>query len=178
MASYFLNWLASGSTNTTQTELTTDPQPTSASVPTLTRHSPQPDEHDDEGSDTETERDREDDDSPPAFPSLNSAQRAKSQPSSTTPSNILPKILTDSQRMPPPPIPANRLLVPPRTNTLGSLAVPLTTTKRPSSKKRGQVALAPGHSPMDWANLKSSGRDLRVGRYFIYLSLFDHRAHY
>ncbi|EED78025.1 predicted protein, partial [Postia placenta Mad-698-R] len=27
---------------------------------------------------------------------------------------------------------------------------------------RGKVALAPGHGPLDWANLKKSGQDLRV----------------
>ncbi|KAF7771606.1 hypothetical protein Agabi119p4_5917 [Agaricus bisporus var. burnettii] len=158
MASYFLNWLKSGPTSAPETGPTTATQPTNASVPTLTRHSPPPD---DEGSDTETEQDHEDDDSPPSFPSLNSAQRAKSQPSSIAPPNLLPKVLTDTQLMPPPPIPTKRLLNPPRTNTPGSLAVPLTTTKKPATKKREKVALAPGHSPMDWANLKTSGQDLR-----------------
>ncbi|KIY64834.1 cytochrome b5 [Cylindrobasidium torrendii FP15055 ss-10] len=33
-----------------------------------------------------------------------------------------------------------------------------TTTKK---TKRSKIALAPGHSPLDWANLKASGEDLR-----------------
>lgn len=126
-------------------------------VPTVTRESPPPDE-DDEGSATETEREPEDDDdSPPAFPSLNSAQRV--QQGSVAASSPLPKVLTDAQLMPPPAIPSGRLLGLNRPGP-GSLAVPPTTTKRPS-KKREKVVLAPGHSPMDWANLKASGRDLR-----------------
>ncbi|EPT01683.1 hypothetical protein FOMPIDRAFT_1023161 [Fomitopsis schrenkii] len=41
--------------------------------------------------------------------------------------------------------------------------VPPTTTKPPPkpSAKRGKVMLAPGHGPLDWANLKKSGQDLR-----------------
>lgn len=33
-------------------------------------------------------------------------------------------------------------------------------TKQP--KRRQKVILEPGHSPLDWARLKSSGKDLRV----------------
>ncbi|KAI0300780.1 cytochrome b5 [Russula brevipes] len=43
---------------------------------------------------------------------------------------------------------------------------PPTTTKPPTqlskTKKREKVILAPGHSPLDWAALKSSGTDLRA----------------
>lgn len=161
MTSYFRGWLTSGLT--TPSPATTAAATTNADtadVPTLTRESPPPDAED-EGSDTETERGRDDDDSPPAFPSLNSAQRVQQQPMAA--SNPLPKVLIDTQLMPPPPVPASR---PSGVNraTPGSLAVPPTTTKRPTpaAKKREKVALAPGHSPMDWANLKSSGQDLRV----------------
>ncbi|KAI9242102.1 MAG: cytochrome b5-like heme/steroid binding domain-containing protein, partial [Podila humilis] len=39
----------------------------------------------------------------------------------------------------------------------------------PKSKRRIKFALAPGHSPLDWARLTSSGKDLRgvmgMGRY-------------
>ncbi|KAF9068981.1 cytochrome b5 [Rhodocollybia butyracea] len=115
--------------------------------------SPPSADDDDDGSNTE----KEDNDEPPAFPSLNSAQRM------TTGDSSIPKILTDSQLMPPPPAPqlASRTLgVPP--SRQGGLAV-LTTVKPPlkASKKREKVALAPGHSPLDWAALKSSGQDLR-----------------
>lgn len=141
MTSYLRGWLSSGIA--------------SDSVPTVTCNSPLP--SDDEGSITETERDREDnDDLPPAFPSLNSAQRVLNQ---------VPRPLTDAQLMPPPPsIPPSSSLH--RTGP-GSLAVPPTTTKRPS-KKREKVILAPGHSPMDWANLKISGQDLRVRFLFMF----------
>ncbi|KAJ1307242.1 hypothetical protein OPQ81_001355 [Rhizoctonia solani] len=89
----------------------------------------------------------------------------------------------DSKRMPPPRLPAvrlpnvstNGLLASnsgsQRGNTIslptnGGLALPPSTTKRmpnvnTKGKARAKVALAPGHSPLDWANLKSSGADLR-----------------
>ncbi|KAH0585338.1 hypothetical protein H2248_008579 [Termitomyces sp. 'cryptogamus'] len=139
MTSYFRNWL---------TGTTSDP------VPTLNRVSPPP-ENDDEGSDTATEGD---DDTPPAFPSLSSAQRVQSS---------TPRILTDSQLMPPPPLPhlAQRTPGVDREahsgNPSSSLTV-LETTQRPAKpSKNRKVALAPGHSPLDWANLKTSGKDLR-----------------
>ncbi|KAF8442286.1 cytochrome b5-like heme/steroid binding domain-containing protein [Boletus edulis BED1] len=37
----------------------------------------------------------------------------------------------------------------------------MATTERPKKPSR-KVALAPGYGPLDWASLKSSGRDLRV----------------
>ena len=107
-------------------------------------------------------------DSPPAFPLIGSAQRVSSD-------NVL-RVLTDTQLMPPPPLPslANRqpgssslsssLTVP--SSAASSLVPPTTTTRKPR-RKREKVALTPGHSPLDWANLKSSGDDLRV-RFLIY----------
>jgi hypothetical protein len=134
------------------------PETSTPEVPSLNRISPPP--SDDDGEATETEQDKADD-SPPAFPSLNSAQRVKTQKN--------PSILTDTQLMPPPPFPGLAVRtpgVPSRAAPSGpsSLAVPPTTTKVPAkpSKKREKVALAPGHSPLDWAALKSSGQDLRV----------------
>lgn len=129
-------------------------------APILEVSSPHASDDEEDGEETETE-----DDNPPAFPALGSAQRASSS---------IPRILTDSQLMPPPPAPrlANRqpgtssltasLSIP--SSTSSSLAPPTTTTKRPAkpSKKRDKVVLAPGHSPLDWASLKSSGTDLRV----------------
>ena len=41
---------------------------------------------------------------------------------------------------------------------------PPSTIKAPSKKASRKVALAPGHGPLDWANLKKSGADLRVRR--------------
>jgi len=92
-----------------------------------------------------------DDDSPPAFPAIESAQRISLAPSTL---------------MPPPPIPALRVPGPPAPSSSSSLMPPPSTTKPPTqlskSKKREKVVLAPGHSPLDWAALKSSGADLRV----------------
>jgi hypothetical protein len=119
----------------------------------------------DDGSDTAGE-----DDAPPAFPAINSAQRAATSPSASSDSSrglSIPMILTDSALMPPPPAPGlamRRPGVPPPQNS-SSLLAPLTTTqppKRPS--RRDKVALAPGFGPLDWGNLKASGQDLRVSR--------------
>ena len=145
MTSYLRDWLFGSPV----------PPDSAPSVPTVELISP-PASDDEEGEETETERDN---DSPPAFPALNSAQRLQSTP----------RVLTDSQLMPPPPVPSlsvRQLGVPPSssrssTSSLSTLAVPPSTTKAPV-KKREKVALAPGHSPLDWAALKTSGRDLRV----------------
>lgn len=97
-----------------------------------------------EGSDDGYDTDR-----PPAFPAINSIQRAsassKGQPSSTSRGLMAP----------PPP----RLSAP--SSSASTNLAPLTTTK--VVKKSRKVALAPGHSTLDWANLKSSGKDLRGG---------------
>src|SRR5262245_26657990 len=79
----------------------------------------------------------EKDDSPSAFPALSSAQRVASS---------RPVILTDSGLMPPPPLPSSTSPQPdesPNSASTGSLAVPPSTTKRPSkpSSKRAKVAL-------------------------------------
>ncbi|KAF8552052.1 cytochrome b5 [Imleria badia] len=114
-------------------------------------------EDDDDGSSTAGE-----DDVPPAFPALNSAQRAT--PSSSTPSTShdIPIILSDDALMPPPPIPdlASRQPGVPRQIASSSLLAPMATTERPKKPSR-KVVLAPGYGPLDWASLKSSGQDLR-----------------
>ncbi|KAF8271135.1 cytochrome b5-like heme/steroid binding domain-containing protein [Lactarius quietus] len=99
------------------------------------------------------------DDFPPAFPAIGSAQRLSSTPTSSfTPSSTL---------MLPPPLPAPRIPGPPTPSSASSLMPPPTTTKPltrgTKSKKREKVILAPGHSPLDWAALKTSGADLRGG---------------
>lgn len=89
----------------------------------------------------------------------------------------------DSKRMPPPPLPVrlpsvstNGLMTSPNASqqrntislpSVGGLALPPSTTKRmpnvnTKGKVRAKVALEPGHGALDWANLKSSGVDLRV----------------
>ncbi|KAH9995829.1 cytochrome b5-like heme/steroid binding domain-containing protein [Russula vinacea] len=90
--------------------------------------------------------DGDDDDAPPAFPAIASAQRI----SSRAPASTL---------MPPPSIPASRRRIP-GPPAPSSSSPPTQLSK---SKKRAKVVLAPGHSPLDWAALKSSGTDLRGG---------------
>ena len=120
-------------------------------------------EDDDDGSDTAGE-----DDVPPAFPAINSAQRAVASHFSSSHSSMessIPKILTDSALMPPPPIPslATRQLGVPPPKSSSSLLSPMGTTQPPRKpSKREKVALAPGFGPLDWGNLKSSGQNLRV----------------
>lgn len=143
-------------------------------------HSEDGDEYgdeDDDGEDTETET-RWDRDAPPVFPALSSAQRLSSKsnaaPASARTSNALPTFLTDTDLMPPPPVPSKALRVPGVQSSLlstssSTLALPPTTTRPPtnlskpkSGKYRNKVALAPGFGPLDWAALKASGSDLRV----------------
>ena len=133
MASYLRSWLRVG-TNTPDS-LTANNSPTQSVLDV----SPLP---------------SDDDDIPPAFPSLSSAQRASATVSG------LPRVLTDSELMPPPPAPIFADRNPGVAPTPGALTVPATT--RPMPKRKGKVGLAPGHSPLDWANLKASGENLRV----------------
>jgi cytochrome b involved in lipid metabolism len=152
MTSYILNWFLAAPSP----QVDEPPSDSIPSVPTLIETSPPP--SDDDGEETE----KEDDDRPPMFPSLASAQRV------STPSLGLPRVLTDSELMPPPPAPHLATRQPGTTSLTvsnsSSLAVPATTRppSNASNKKSRKVALAPGHSPLDWANLKSSGKDLRV----------------
>ena len=151
MTSYLRNWLFAQAPESTERPTSVDP-PTAVAdpdVPTIST------EDDDDDSSTV----HGDDDVPPSFPALNSAQRAGGQ----QPSDSIPRILSDAQLMPPPPVPTLAVRQP-GVASGGSLMVPPTTTKPPPkpSAKRGKVALAPGHGPLDWANLKKSGQDLRV----------------
>ena len=95
-----------------------------------------------------------DTDRPPAFPALNSPQRAaqSSKPLRKPPA-------TGLMGPPPPRLQAGAASSSAEQATANGLA-PLTTTK--VVKKSRKVALAPGHSTLDWANLKASGADLRV----------------
>ena len=160
MSSYLRNWVYGQSSVALQ-----EPEP----AVSLSISPPQCDE---DGSNTEVGGGRDDDDAPPAFPALNSAQRASSSslaPPSPPPVSPIPRILTDTHLMPPPSLPASALRVPgapqPKLSSASSmLQLPTTTTKPPvpASKRREKVALAPGFGPLDWAQLKSSGADLRV----------------
>ncbi|CAK5268454.1 unnamed protein product [Mycena citricolor] len=151
MTSYLMSWL-------TGAPAVAAPAPAVVpDAPDIVRVSPPP-------SDDEDATEREDDDNyVPMFPAPNSAQRA----SSGSKTNSL-KILSDSARMPPPPAPSLATRTPGVASRSSapssSMLAPAATTKRPakpSGKKREKVALTPGHSPLDWAALKSSGADLR-----------------
>jgi hypothetical protein len=157
MSSYLRSWFTS-----------VPAAPPSPPVPSIEEYEPE----DDDDADTITIKGDDDDfdDTPPAFPALNSAQRATT--SSSSRSNGPPRILSNrvTGLMPPPPVPglarrtpgvpyttSNSLSIPSTPNTL---ALPTSTTKRPKVSRK--VELAPGHGALDWANLKNSGKDLRV----------------
>lgn len=61
------------------------------------------------------------------------------------------------------PLPSSNSESKPAAAAPASLSLPPSTTVKPNPaiKKRQKVALAPGCSPLDWAKLKSSGKDLR-----------------
>jgi len=97
-----------------------------------------------------------DDDEAPAFPAMNSIQRAGANTSARSRSSEA--TILKSATMPPPDFIPSR----------ATLDRPVTTTNKPPNvnrkgKPRAKVALAPGRSPLDWARLKSSGEDLRCG---------------
>ncbi|KAF2109604.1 hypothetical protein BDV96DRAFT_502238 [Lophiotrema nucula] len=107
--------------------------------------------------------DDEDNLPPPSFPALNSAQRA-SGPSSSLPavSNSQPSSLSKPSLMAPPARPASSSLMPPPTRALPSnlRALPTQSASMRTPNARGKVQLSPGHSPLDWANLQKSDKDL------------------
>ena len=149
MTSLLRYWLSTGTPAATVPETNTS---NSSGITVQVSPPPTSADDDQDGSETEAERNLDDDDRPPAFPSLSSAQRMKT----SAPSLSVSRVLTDTELMPPPPLPnrANRSLgAGSQSGSSTLLAVPPTTTKPPaSSKKRGKVALAPGHSPLDWAS--------------------------
>jgi hypothetical protein len=162
MTTAFRNWLSSASL------FNTAPDDTSAEIVVQ--------EPVDDAVDSEDTA-KEDDDRPPAFPAMNSAQRASSSPSAP-PVVSIPAIVSVS---PPAGSTGATLLVPPMPGRIGQRipgVAPTTTTAKPSAntlmlppsttkpstkaKKGEKVALAPGFGPLDWAALKTSGADLRV----------------
>ena len=155
MSSYLRSWF---------TSVPAAPPP----IPRIEEHEPEPEDDDDADTITIRADDGDYDDTPPAFPALSSPQRAAK--SSSTRSNGPPRVLSHNGLMPPPPVPglakrtpgvptttSNSLSIP---STPKNLALPTSTTKRPKVSRK--VQLAPGHGALDWANLKNSGKDLRV----------------
>ncbi|KAF8471711.1 cytochrome b5-like heme/steroid binding domain-containing protein, partial [Kalaharituber pfeilii] len=102
----------------------------------------------------------EEDGVPPAFPSINSAQRAKAAPSknSMPPPLLLPQIRGRNPRNPPTvlsvPLPSRQSSATLATSitAAGGLALPPTHSAPPTKPSR-KVILEPGHSPLDWARL-------------------------
>ncbi|KAF2641687.1 hypothetical protein P280DRAFT_282647 [Massarina eburnea CBS 473.64] len=140
-------------------------------VPTFTL-----DEHDSDNGDDDDD-DAEAGLPPPSFPAVNSAQRASAQPTGAM--GPPPKPASSSLMAPPPRInPANLRALPTspqsmRVPTTGPLPnrgpvpnrAPATSNgglapavKTPNA--RNKVLLSPGHSPLDWAILQRSGRNL------------------
>ena len=150
MSSYLRNWFSSGGASANNNLPTVVP-----SIPEIISVSPPPSEHDS----------GDEDDQPPAFPALSSIQRSGGNSTSRSPvtlPNRSPDF--DSKMMPPPslPIGLNRNI-----SSSNSLSLPTSTTKpmpkvNTKGKARQNVALTPGHGPLDWAKLKTSGVDLRV----------------
>lgn len=116
----------------------------------------------------------EDLDAPPQFPLPDSFQRSKA-PASKQPSSSVPEFSFQPPSPPrdeddEPPSDLN-IAVTPGTIPLGNMPPPPSTTSKPafgmqdgssgSSRKRAKVALGPGYSPLDWARLTQSGRNLR-----------------
>jgi cytochrome b involved in lipid metabolism len=117
----------------------------------------------------------EDDLPPPQFPAINSAQRASSAPHFATRNAVL----AQNQTLAPAPMnPPGLMAPPPRPAQSNSLRVPSTgplpnrsptvsqSMLRPMASAsaipnpRKKVLLAPGHSPLDWANLQRSNTNL------------------
>jgi len=81
----------------------------------------------------------------------------KASPTLPPPKLALPLGKSDNKSMPPPSFIRPRL-----NNTTSSSLAPSVSTLPPQNRPRQKVVLEPGHSPLDWARLKSSGTDLRV----------------
>jgi hypothetical protein len=143
MTSYFRSWWTGAPA--TEPEATQEQSPKPIQIEIGVVPPPLEEEEEDDGYDT---------DRPPAFPALNSIQRASN--SSVTTKATQPA--RNGGLMLPPPVPGQSS----SSGSGSSLALPQTTTKPP--KKSRKVALAPGHSTLDWAALKESGKDLRVSQ--------------
>ncbi|KAF2467265.1 uncharacterized protein BDR25DRAFT_345028 [Lindgomyces ingoldianus] len=122
---------------------------------------------------------------PPSFPAANSAQRTSVQsslmPSPPTPASMAPPPSpAASSLMAPPPriVPSNLRALPtfseplrmpttgplpnrgPAPNRAPSVSNGGLTPSVKTTNARGKVLLSPGHSPLDWASLQRSGKNL------------------
>jgi cytochrome b involved in lipid metabolism len=127
--------------------------------------------------DSSDEDDDEDNLPPPSFPALNSAQRAGARPPTVAMApppkqNLMAPPLkpATSSLMPPPRVaPSNLRALPNASQSMRVPAMgPLPNLGLPPSRQptvqtpnaRGKVLLSPGHSPLDWAHLQKSGKNL------------------
>ncbi|KAJ9661088.1 hypothetical protein H2201_006637 [Coniosporium apollinis] len=135
-------------------------------------------------SDPADSEDEEDKDVAPAFPALNSAQRASAPPtmSPRSPSVQKPppqpaaaRLMPPPPRLPPTPrmgqstaaslrVPTTGPLPnrgPPKSTTGSTLGIPSSGVIKPTNgRERQKVNLGPGYSPLDWATLLKSGKNL------------------
>ncbi|WWC62859.1 uncharacterized protein I303_105457 [Kwoniella dejecticola CBS 10117] len=146
--------------------------------------------------------DPEDIDTPPPFPLLNSHQRSSAPAPSSTPSfSVAPPSPPKAQHDEEEPSDLNIAIV---DAPLGNMLPPVSTIKKPNfaiqkggldtystgtngiakktetgpvKKKKGKVALTPGHSALDWARLTSSGEDLRGVHGFQRVTLAELKEH-
>ncbi|KAL5486218.1 hypothetical protein ACEPAI_7263 [Sanghuangporus weigelae] len=155
MSAYLRSWLGgSSSSSSTASQPLDGPSSVQKSEPEVSLKVSEPDEQNDVDSDGKS--DRTETDAPPAFPSLNSAQRlgsastpsAKQSKSNTS----LPNALTDTSLMPPPPSPGNALRVP---------GVP-TPTLRLGSNSLNAASASPSLMPPPSMNGSGSGNTLGV----------------
>jgi hypothetical protein len=123
----------------------------------------------------ERHTEEEDIDAAPQFPLPDSAQRsrAKTSVSVSVPSFDVRPPSPDQDEDDIEPASDLNIAVLPGTIPLGNMAPPPSTTARPTfgmqapsapaskAKRREKVALGPGYSPLDWARLTQSGRNLR-----------------
>ena len=136
-----------------------------------------------------TVEEEEDIDAPPQFPLPDSAQRSRApapkiettkSESASVPSFNLAPPSPDRENDESEPLSDLNIAITPGTIPLGNMAPPPSTTSRPdfgmqqdgggltapggvpeATRKRAKVALGPGYSPLDWARLTQSGRNLR-----------------
>jgi len=111
----------------------------------------------------------EDIDAAPQFPLPDSAQRSRPAPPSFDIDIRPPSPDQEDEDEPPSDL---NIAILPGTVPLGNMAPPPSTTAKPAfgmqngapiskAKRREKVALGPGYSPLDWARLTQSGRNLR-----------------
>jgi hypothetical protein len=107
-------------------------------------------------------------DAAPQFPLPDSAQRSRPAPPSFD-IDIRPPSPDQNEEQSPSDL---NIAILPGTVPLGNMAPPPSTTAKPAfgmqngapvskAKRREKVALGPGYSPLDWARLTQSGRNLR-----------------